>query len=410
MAGTTDYPVYEYTTFPRQFISYRWFKPLLVLLLGVVFMFIFQFVLLIVASIWSGDMNFVFSIGDSYETMDVFSGPGALVELGGVACMLPALALAALVVGDRPYSPYSSSRGGWNWAAFGKCVVLAAVITGVATLIEYLFGAYVDAPLAIRFTTVGFVVCMMLAPFQCLAEEYFFRGFIMQTVGSWTKVPAIAIAVQAAFFAIMHPYNIVGIILIFVNGVVWGIVAWQTKGLEATGAIHIVNNMLAFGMAGFGLEAITSEVDMIGFAVAAAIDVVYALAVILLGKKFGWFKAKGDGTVKFNDKKHAKLARKQQVNPQFPNNPVPPQPYMQPMPQQAQQPYMQPYAQQVPQPYMQSVAQQAPQPYAQAATVQAATQQPAQPHMQPAAQYLAQKAAYPYTQQVPQLSERPNRA
>ena len=161
---------------------------------------------------------------------------------------------------------------------------------------------------------------------------------------------------------------------------------------------------------------------MLGFAVAAAIDMVYALAVILLGKKFGWFKAKGDGTVKFNDKKRAKLARKQQVNPQSPNNPVPPQPYIQPMPQQAQQPYMQPYAQQVPQPYaqaaaqqvpqpyMQPVTQQAPQPYAQTATVQAATQQPAQPHMQPAAQYLAQKAAYPYTQQVPQLSERPNRA
>jgi hypothetical protein len=43
-----------------------------------------------------------------------YSGPGLLMAVGGVAGMLPALALAERIVRGRPFSSYSSSRGGWN--------------------------------------------------------------------------------------------------------------------------------------------------------------------------------------------------------------------------------------------------------------------------------------------------------
>lgn len=43
-----------------------------------------------------------------------------------------------LVVRDRPYSSYSSSRGGWNWGAFGKCLLVAVAVMAIDFAVEYL--------------------------------------------------------------------------------------------------------------------------------------------------------------------------------------------------------------------------------------------------------------------------------
>ena len=309
-------PAYDYITFPRQFISYRWYKPLLVLALGFVFMLVFQAVLIAVAAVWNGDIDFILNYEASYDAMDAYTGPGALFEIGGVAVMLPALALAALIVRDRPYSSYSSSRGGWNWSAFAKCLGIAIVVMGLSTVVDLFLLGNREEVFASRFTAAGVILCVVLIPFQCAAEEYVFRGFVMQSVGSWFKLPvvgpALGLVVSAFVFAAGHPYNDVGVVLIFFNGVIWGLVAWQTKGLEATSAVHIVNNYLAFFLSGSGIQPSTSEVDIASLFMALAVDAIYAAVVILLGKRFNWFKSKGDGAAAFNERKRAKMAAKEQ--------------------------------------------------------------------------------------------------
>ena len=310
-AGSGDGPAYEYTTFPRRFVSYRWFKPLLVLGLGFAIMLGLQILLLFITIGWAGDVGFIFRLASGYEDMDVFTGPGALAELGGVATILPSLALAALIVGDRPFSSYSSSRGGWNWGAFGKCLLVALGIFVVEAIVEIVFFSDGGAPDPVRFDVIGFVTCSILVPFQCIAEEYLFRGLALQMIGSWTKLPVLAILISAVAFALGHPYNMLGMVSIFINGVVWGVIAWQTKGLEATSALHVVNNMLAFYFAGFGLSSLSSEVDGVSFAIAIVIDLVFAAAVLLADRKFGWFSSQGDGTVEFNERKRQKAAFKQ---------------------------------------------------------------------------------------------------
>ncbi len=332
--------MYDYATFPRQFLSYRWFKPILVALLTVVFMTIFQIILMLIGTIWSGDPNFLNSIGGSYETMDAYTGPGALVELGALAVILPALALAALIVRDRPYSSYSSSRGGWNWGGFAKCLGVAVAVVTVFTLVQVLLfpdetGAANAEPQAL-FTTVGFVVCMVLVPFQCLAEEYLFRGLLFQAVSSWTKLPVVGILVSAAVFAAGHPYNGIGVVTIFLNGVIWAFLVWRTRGLEASSAMHIVNNLLSFGLTGFGLAPMTSEIDMASLVYDVATCVAFAAIVLVADKKFGWFKPKGDGTAKHNDRVRQRLARKQAHSGMPAGQPMPPAYPGQPM--QAMQP------------------------------------------------------------------------
>lgn len=311
-------PVYDYALFPRQFISYRWFKPILVGILTAVFMVIFQLGLFVLAVIWTGSPDFINTISTGYDDMNVYSGPGALVELGGVAVLLPALALAALIVRDRPFSSYSSSRGGWNWGAFAKCLGVSLALYGILTLVQIFLFPDEKASGINSFTIAGFILCTAILPFQCLAEEYIFRGLILQGVSSWFKVPIVGIAIAAIVFAAGHPYNLTGMIVIFVDGLVWGFIAWRSRGIEATSAAHIVNNYIAFYLSGFGLSAITSEIDPASLVFAIIIDVVYAALILGLGKKFNWFTSKGDGAAAFNEK------RREKMTPPQSDLPIPP--------------------------------------------------------------------------------------
>jgi len=292
-------------------LAYRWFKPLLVAALGLVFMLVFQLALLVTGHVWSPDPNFIYTISSSYDDMNPYTGPGALVEIGGIAAMLPALALAALIVRDRPLSSYSSSRGGWNWGAFLKCLAVAAAVVGTFAVVDLLIPSGGDGDGVYRFTVEGVILCVALTPLQCVAEEYVFRGLLMQTIGAWTRLPLLAVTISAALFAASHPYNLIGVATIFIDGLVWGALTWKTSGLEATSAVHIANNMLAFLLGGFGLQATTSEVDVLSAAVMLAIDIIYAAAIILLGKKFNWFSSKGDGAAAFNEEALAKRRREQ---------------------------------------------------------------------------------------------------
>lgn len=109
----TDEQTYEYTTFPRAFVTYAWFKPLLVGLLTAVFALLIQGITYLISILWLGSpelMREALSNSSAY----FYSGPGLLMAVGGVAGMLPALALAERIVRGRPFSSYSSSRGGWN--------------------------------------------------------------------------------------------------------------------------------------------------------------------------------------------------------------------------------------------------------------------------------------------------------
>ena len=293
---------YKYATFPRQFLSYRWFKPILVALLTGVFMIVFQVILFLTAYIWSGDPNFANSFGDTYESMNIFTGPGALVEFGGIGVIVPALALATLIVRDRPFSSYSSSRGGWNWGGFVKCLGIAAALMGILTIVQFALSPEdIGAP-TVQFSMASLVVCLLLIPLQCLAEEYLFRGFVLQTIGSWTKLPVVAVLVSAAVFAAGHAYNSIGLIAVFINGIVWAVLTLKTRGIEASSAMHIVNNLLCFGLTGFGLTEITSEVDVFSLVIDASTCIAFAVLVIVLDKKFGWFRPKGDGTAEYNER------------------------------------------------------------------------------------------------------------
>ena len=89
-----------------------------------------------------------------------------------------------------------------------------------------------------------------LVPFQSAAEEYLFRGWLLQAFGTWLRSPWPGVVVQAVLFAAAHGWGTVwGFADLVVMGLLCGWLTVHTGGLEAAVALHVVNNVSAFGLA-----------------------------------------------------------------------------------------------------------------------------------------------------------------
>ena len=133
-------------------------------------------------------------------------------------------------------------------------------------------------------------MALIIIPFQCIGEEYFMRGYLMQTVGSWFKIPLIAIVVQSIFFTVLHPYNMLGVISVFVSGIIFGIITCYTKGIETSSGLHSANNLLTFLFAGLGLTDVATDITLVGCLLDMGLLVFTSILVLYVSKKWGWFK------------------------------------------------------------------------------------------------------------------------
>lgn len=140
-----------------------------------------------------------------------------------------------------------------------------------------------------EFTIMTFILCLLLTPLQCFAEEYLCRGFLMQTFGSWFRIPIVAIILQAIVFASYHSYNLMGLISILLLGICYGFITWYSKGLEVSSGIHSANNILSFLSKGLGITAVSNEISILTILFSFALTLIILIIIIALEKKFKWF-------------------------------------------------------------------------------------------------------------------------
>ncbi len=92
---------------------------------------------------------------------------------------------------------------------------------------------------------------VFLIPLQAAGEEYFFRGWIMQNVGSWFRNPMVGLVVGLTVSVVSFSWAhgspdvwVLGSLAVF--ALTAGIATWRTGGLEAGIVIHAVNNIGVF--------------------------------------------------------------------------------------------------------------------------------------------------------------------
>ncbi|WP_049822745.1 CPBP family intramembrane glutamic endopeptidase [Arthrobacter sp. H41] len=257
---------FDYHRLYRSWSGYRWWKPLLTGLLGLAF-YIFLIVLLFLAGIivvLQGDEGLA-SYGDRLATVDLSDPLVFAFSMVLIILMIPALALAALITGPRPIGLLSSVHARIRWGWLGRCLVAAVAVYALSFGISFLLppafsGGTAGSGLSVDDRTALLVgMTLLLVPFQAAAEEYVFRGYLAQTIGSWLRHPAFAILIPVPFFVLGHGYDPLGQADVAFFAVFAGWITWRTGGLEAAIAAHAVNNCLIFLLGAYGLVDVNSQ-------------------------------------------------------------------------------------------------------------------------------------------------------
>ncbi|MFJ2821729.1 type II CAAX prenyl endopeptidase Rce1 family protein [Streptomyces toxytricini] len=179
------------------------------------------------------------------------------LALTGLAIGIPAVLLAVLWCGRRPPGTVVSVVGRMRWRWLGLCAAVAfpvmAAQMGVLVLWEWLeAGDEVfegDVPGMTRLL-VGLALFAALVPFQAAAEEFVFRGWLVQFFGGFLRSPWPGLCVASVLFALAHGFGgWSGFFLLLYSALWWGWLVLRTGGLEAVIAMHTANNVLSFGLA-----------------------------------------------------------------------------------------------------------------------------------------------------------------
>lgn len=251
--------------------AHRWWRPLVGTLAVLVVGFGLQVPLfivgMIVQTLVTGDtVDLASAEGDSIlgnDTADL------ALNLGSLALFLPVVLGTAWLVQRRRPGTLSSVAGRLRWRWLLVCAGLAVVFCVVS------YGTSIAAAVAMDDQSGGdehwvgwgaflvpALVIVLLVPFQSAAEEYVFRGWLLQAMGACTlenarsgagrvfsavfRTPWPGIVVGSALFTAGHGYTGWGILDIFLFGAIAAWLAVRTGGLESSIALHVFNNLMAF--------------------------------------------------------------------------------------------------------------------------------------------------------------------
>ena len=281
---TMNAKISDYITFSKTFENYRWYKAIFVFIVSFIIMLILGVLIVGVFYLVIGPdfLKSVFHGG--YEALN--SPMNILFTDLLIIIFIPSLYLASKVVKDRPFSSYSSSRGGWNFKLYFKALIIPVILyiiyMSAVTIVEKSYGTS-------HFSIAFLIVILVSVPLQSIAEEYIFRGFFMQTLGSWFKIPVLAIVLQAIIFSLGHGYNSFGLFETLVAGIVYGFFAWKTNGIEVSSAIHTANNFSVGLFVMFGLQASTSSPTLSSVIETIVFMIILSIIMYFVGKKTDWF-------------------------------------------------------------------------------------------------------------------------
>lgn len=272
----------SFITYPRQFNAYRWYKPFLTGLLFLLFFLLSASLVYLITSL----LFHTTVTATGYDDLNFYSAPGAFFNSAMEAIYIPSLLLAALIVKDRPFSSYFSSMGGWRWKTFWKTFSAGFVIFGIPTIIKFLLSGRTGD---VRFSAGGFILMIVFMPLACTAEELMFRGFLMQTAGSWFRLPIIGMIAQTIAFAAVHPYNLTGVIYIAASAVIYGLICMYTRGIETSSALHILNNVIELTMGGLGFGILGTQQTLSSTLIIAVLKLLFLAFIIYADRKLHWF-------------------------------------------------------------------------------------------------------------------------
>jgi membrane protease YdiL (CAAX protease family) len=280
--------------------TYHWWRPLVGIVLLVVGMLLIVPlltlpVLLVGIAFESGDGGYLEAMTDALDLREL--SPSALLwlnlSLGGL--ILWAWGLVRVLHNMRPRwltSVMPKMRWKFFWACMGISVVALTAQVGISMLLPDAGDpSLTGEPNAITGQTLALLIVVLLTtPLQAAGEEYAFRGYLLQAVGALTKRAWIALTVTSLLFALAHGVQNFPLFFDrFAFGFIAGWLVIRTGGLEAGIALHVLNNLLAFGMGilfgDVGEMLNVSEISWWNIPVTLTQSLLYVVLVLLVARR-----------------------------------------------------------------------------------------------------------------------------
>lgn len=271
--------------------GYVWWRSLIGVALGL------SLFLLMTAVISQGVVALFWAITASttayaayFAAAFAFERPSGMLAANlGIASLIPiSWLLMALIHRMRPRW-LSSVRPGIRWKYLLICLGAATVALNGVLLLSTLAGP--SPVFEVQRGFWGFLAVIVLtSPLQAAAEEIFFRGYLMQALGSLVAQPWFGVVVSSVVFALLHGTQNLPLFLDrLAFGLLAAILVWRTGGLEASIAAHVINNVFAYLIAGLTTSIATVKaIQGIGW-LDAAFDVggfaLFALLAFLLARR-----------------------------------------------------------------------------------------------------------------------------
>lgn len=227
---------------------YKWWRPLLTLLLCAGFDLVVQ----VIAGFGVGAVS-VAAGADVRQVVRQLSDTSTMgpltfsVVIIGLVGLIPSAMFASWIVnGVRPRY-LASVAGGFRWRWLGRCLLITVPVFLIYLGLQFVTG-WSNGPRPAHW---GILLIMVIVgiPFQSAGEEYAFRGLVLQNVGAWFKNPRIGLVAamipSMILFALAHgshdPWVFSDLAIFALSSCV---AAWRTGGLEASIALHASNNVL----------------------------------------------------------------------------------------------------------------------------------------------------------------------
>ena len=257
----------DFTTFPKTLDAYEGYKPVLIFIIcGAVFLAL------------SAAIGSVMGIKHT-NPMDSF-----IFNILTALTVIPGLHIGTRLMYKIPFSTQIAPVRKWNWGLYFKSLIITLPIYAIVMGVQILTSG---KSIVNNFTILTFLLCLILPLLQGFEEEYLCRIFLMQSFGSWIKIPILAIIIQAAVFASMHNYNLIAVTSVFGTGFAYGLLTWYGQGIEASSALHASNNIFVALALGLGLQG-SAGGDGISDLLTIVLTVIPIVILIALDKKYDW--------------------------------------------------------------------------------------------------------------------------
>lgn len=226
---------------------HRAWRPLvsIAVMLGAVVVLVL--VLSVVSVVWMLAAGVDVSVLEDPATL---ASPGMLLANNLLLASLIPAAVLAIWVGHGWRPRWVASVAGrirWRWLLVAGAVALAVQV--VASAVLFAVGGMPEGEGQQVLLLLGIV--LLTTPLQAAGEEYLFRGWLAQTIGSWFRGALVAAVVPALIGGLLFAAAHGGQNLwLFLDRLAFGLVAsyltWRTGGLEAAIGAHAVNNVVVF--------------------------------------------------------------------------------------------------------------------------------------------------------------------